>query len=116
MAFRTLDVVADSGGEKSPSFRSTTTEYADGYKQVVYSGRHKKYDVVTFNYSGHMEETQPVYDLLLDSILDDAPFYYRFNGVETAKLYKVKDDTLRHTHVGGLKWSVSASFEEWSGL
>lgn len=116
MAFRTLDVVADAGGDKSPSFRSSTTEYSDGYKQVVYAGRHKKFDVVTFTFSGDIDETLPVYELLVDTVLDDVPFYYRFNGTDAAKLYKAKNDTIKHSHVSGLKWSVSATFEEWSGL
>lgn len=116
MEYETLDVLSDAGGDVAPTVRSTETEYADGYKQVVFNGRQRMYDKITFTLTRNREHTQPVYDLLRRSLYSNAPFYYRFGGVESAKLYIVSKDTLRHAHISGLRWSVSATFEEWNGL
>lgn len=116
MSYESLDVFADAGGDISPVSRATETEYADGYKQVVYNGRQRMYDKVTFSYSRGREKTQLVYDLLYRSLYNNKPFHYRFNGTDTAKLYIVSKDSLRHAHVSGLKWTVTATFEEWNGL
>lgn len=116
MAYETLDVFGDAGGDVSPVTRSKETEYADGYKQVVFSGRQRTYDKVSFSHTTGREDTQPVYDLLMRSIVTNKPFYFRFAGVDTAKLYVVAKDSLKHAHIGGYRWSVTASFEEWNGL
>ena len=116
MSYVTLDVLADAGGDISPTARATETAYNDGYTQVVYSGRQRIHDSINFTYSRERAHTQPVYDLLRESIKNNTPFYYRFAGTDGAKLYKAKFDSLTHAHVGGLKWSVTATFTEWDGL
>ena len=116
MAYVTLDVLADAGGDITPSARASTITYNDGYEQVVYSGRQRIHDTINFTYSREREHTQTVYDVLLASIRENAPFYYRFAATDAAKLYKAKFDTLTHKHVGGLKWSVTATLVEWNGL
>lgn len=116
MSYESLDVLSDAGGDVSPVVRSTETEYADGYKQVVFNGRQRMYDKITFSLTRNKENTQPVYELLRRSLYDNKPFYYRFGGTDTAKLYIVSKDSLRHAHTTGLRWNVSATFEEWNGL
>lgn len=115
--YATLDVLADAGGDKSPTFRATETAYGNGkYTQVVYSGRKRSYDTLSFTYSRELEHTQPVYDALYLWALNNVPFYYRFAAQEPARLYKVKLDSLKHRHDRGLRWIVEASFVEWDGL
>ena len=116
MEYRTLDVLADAGGDITPTTRASTTTYHDGYEQIVYSGRQRTFDTITFTYSTERGKTQAVYEMLLASVYNNVPFWYSFAGTDPAKLYKCKHDSLSHKHVSGLKWSVSATFIEWNGL
>lgn len=116
MSYETLDVYADAGGDISPVSRATETTYADGYTQVVFNGRQRVYDKVSFTYSGDREETTRVYELLYRSMYNNVPFYHRFANDTTAKLYKLEKDSLRNAHIGGLKWQITATFVEWNGL
>lgn len=116
MSYETLDVYADAGGDITPVTRATETTFADGYKQHVFNGRQHIYDKVSFSLTRDREKTQPVYDLLRRSVATNRPFYFRFANDTTAKLYRVANDTLKHAHLSGLRWSVTATFEEWGGL
>lgn len=116
MTYPTLDVVADAGGEMSPVARMTETEFADGYKQVVFKGRQTHYHTLSFSYSRTRKHVQPVYDLLLKSLATGEPFFYSFVEGGERDLYVIGKDSLSLSHVSGLRWKVTATFEEWSGL
>lgn len=111
--YATLDVLADAGGEISSAPRGTETEFVDGYTQVVYQGLMPSRETIQFTYTGSTAETLAVYEFFKQNV--KKPFWYSYDGTVPKTLYKLTGNYTRR-HVGGVTWSVTASFKEYEGI
>lgn len=116
MDYPTFNERSDAGGVRTPKVNATTASYADGYEQVVFSGRNKYYDTLALTFTRNYNVTKAIYETLLQYAINRTPFFYSFNAIEPARMFTVDYDSLNHTHVSGLQWSVSVKFTQWSGI
>lgn len=113
MAYATLNVVPNRGGARNNTSRAKATEFVDGYKQEVIVGLHKSTSTVPFAFSGTYQECFDIEAFFLAAI--GTAFYFRFMPQEPLRLYKVGTE-FPLQHDGGLRWTISATFEQYIGF
>lgn len=111
----TLDVAGDAGGVETVKSRAKDIEFADGTVQSVFIGRRRSTRSNEFARTLDEPDASALYSKLQAYLDDGTIFWYAMTPTMPKRLYKVGKEALSFTHVGGLAFKVSATFEEWRG-
>lgn len=111
--YDTLDVLPNRGGVRTSTSRVKRTEFTDGYRQKVIVGLHRVTKGNTFSYSGDITECTNIEKFLNDRV--QTAFYFRFLPTDPLSLFETADDVTL-THDGGLRWTVTATFNKYIGF
>ena len=112
-AYDTLDVIPDRGGTRTNTSRALRKDFVDGYGQKVIVGLSATTTALTFSYTGTYDECTEIETFLLARV--KSAFYFRFMPQEPYRLFETAND-IQLAHGGGLKWTVTATFNKYVGF